>query len=105
MSLQRCTEWRSVLGAMVEVRLGMSLYRVGLVDDVIPDASGIWLAADGFHSRNSSKIPGLQPLDEPDLLPAQQSIEPSPRRISIDEKTPERGTDAVKGPSERHTSG
>lgn len=51
MSLQRCTEWRSVLGAIVEVRLGMSVYRVGLVDDVMPDASGIWLAADGFHSR------------------------------------------------------
>lgn len=29
----------------------MSLYRVGLVDDVMPDASGVWLAADGIRSR------------------------------------------------------
>lgn len=51
MSLQPCTEWRLVQGAIVEVRLGRCLYRVGLVDAVMPDDSGIWLAADGIHSR------------------------------------------------------
>ena len=51
MSLRPCTEWRLVQGAIVEVRLGQRLYRVGLVDAVMPDGSGIWLAADGIQSR------------------------------------------------------
>lgn len=51
MSLQLCTEWRLVQGVIVEVRLGSSPYRVGLVEDVMPDGSGIWLAADGIQSR------------------------------------------------------
>lgn len=51
MTLHLSTEWQSVRGETVEVRLGKSLYRVGLVDEVMPDASGVWLAADGLQSR------------------------------------------------------
>jgi hypothetical protein len=47
-----CTyEWQSLRGEIVEVRRGFILYRCGVVDDVMPDASGVWLASDGIHSR------------------------------------------------------
>jgi hypothetical protein len=47
-----CTfEWQFLRGEIVEVRRGFVLYRHGLVDDVMPDASGLWLASDGIESR------------------------------------------------------
>lgn len=47
-----CTDqWQALAGEVVEVRLGGQLYRTGVVDDVMPDRSGLWLARDGFLPR------------------------------------------------------
>ncbi|MCU1635803.1 MAG: hypothetical protein JWQ68_1042 [Cryobacterium sp.] len=47
-----CTnEWQSLRGRLVNVHLHGESYRQGVVDDAMPDASGIWLAANGFHPR------------------------------------------------------
>jgi len=47
----RTDEWQSLPGATVEVRRRGEQYRSGLVEDAMPDASGIWLAADGAFGR------------------------------------------------------
>jgi hypothetical protein len=44
-------DWQHLTGRTVEVRLGGKLYRQGCVDVVMPDGSGLWLAADTVHSR------------------------------------------------------
>jgi hypothetical protein len=49
--VHRTVQWQSLAGAVVEVYLHDSLYRRGIVDDTMPDASGIWIAADGPSSR------------------------------------------------------
>jgi hypothetical protein len=47
-----CTDqWQALAGELVEVRLGGHLYRTGVVDDVMPDASGLWIARDGLFPR------------------------------------------------------
>jgi hypothetical protein len=47
-----CTnQWQSLAGEIVEVWLGGEIYRKGLVDDVMPDASGLWLALEGAFQR------------------------------------------------------
>ena len=44
-------QWQSLAGTVVEVRIGGELYRDGLVDAAMADASGFWLAADGADTR------------------------------------------------------
>jgi hypothetical protein len=44
-------QWQALAGELVEVRVSGHLYRRGVVDDVMPDASGFWLAADGVLMR------------------------------------------------------
>ena len=51
MKMHRTKESQSLRGTTVDVRLQGELYRRGLVDDAMPDASGIWLAAEGHHTR------------------------------------------------------
>jgi hypothetical protein len=47
-----CTDqWQALVGEVVEVWIGGQLYRTGVVDDVMPDASGLWLARDGLLPR------------------------------------------------------
>lgn len=48
---QQTRSWNSPVGSLVEVRLDGKIYRQGIVDDVMPDASGVWIASDGVHSR------------------------------------------------------
>lgn len=50
-TLHPTDQWQSLPGNVVEVRLQGNLYRRGLVDAAMPDASGLWLAADGTGSR------------------------------------------------------
>lgn len=50
-NLYQSTDWRRLTGRYVEIRLGKQLYRHGIVDMVMPDGSGLWLAADNAHSR------------------------------------------------------
>lgn len=44
-------QWQSLTGTVVEVRDSGFLYRRGLVEDVMADASGFWLAAEGVAAR------------------------------------------------------
>lgn len=46
-------QWQSLIGETVEVRLRGEVYRQGLVDDAMPDASGLWIAAHGAAQRES----------------------------------------------------
>ena len=50
-SLHRTNQWQSLVGELVEVRLHGALYRRGLVDDAMPDASGIWIAQEAASLR------------------------------------------------------
>ena len=48
----RCTDqWQSLVGEVVEIWLDGELYRKGLVDDAMPDASGVWIAAEAAFQR------------------------------------------------------
>jgi hypothetical protein len=50
-TLHATDQWQSLVGHVVEVRLQGYLYRRALVEEAMPDASGLWLAADGTSSR------------------------------------------------------
>lgn len=49
--MHRTDQWQSLRGEIVLVRLYGAVYRKGLVDDVMPDASGLWLAPEGAFER------------------------------------------------------
>lgn len=49
--IQQMRCWKAPPGSLVEVRFNGGIYRQGLIDDVMGDASGFWLAPDGVHSR------------------------------------------------------
>jgi hypothetical protein len=44
-------QWQSLSGEFVEVRLHGEVYRRGWVDAAMPDASGLWIAAEAVHPR------------------------------------------------------
>ena len=44
-SLQRIEDWRHLEGRLVELRYRGIPQRLGRVDTVMPDTSGLWLAA------------------------------------------------------------
>lgn len=48
---KRKREWRGLIGNVVEVHLDGQVYRRGLVDDVMPDSSGLWIALDANSPR------------------------------------------------------
>jgi hypothetical protein len=50
-SLRRTDNGQSLTGEIVHVHRGGKLYRKGLVDAVMPDASGLWIALDGVAQR------------------------------------------------------
>lgn len=50
-SMYRTDQWQSLAGEIVEVRLDGKVYRKGLVDDAMPDASGLWIAPEGAAQR------------------------------------------------------
>jgi hypothetical protein len=45
-------DWAMLSRQFVEVRLGSEIYRRGHVDDMMPDGSGLWMAADGILGRD-----------------------------------------------------
>ncbi|WP_345049568.1 hypothetical protein [Arthrobacter methylotrophus] len=49
--MHRTDQWQSLVGEIVVVWLNGELYRIGLVDDALPDASGLWLASEGAFQR------------------------------------------------------
>lgn len=50
-NMHRTDQWQSLAGEIVEVWLGGEVYRKGLVDVAMPDASGLWLAGEGVFQR------------------------------------------------------
>jgi hypothetical protein len=51
MTFYRHDAWSDLLGAVVEVRQNGTVIRQGVVEDVMPDSSAIWIAADGITGR------------------------------------------------------
>lgn len=51
MTVYRHDTWNNLLGAVVEVRKNGTIIRKGLVEDVMPDSSALWIAADGLTGR------------------------------------------------------
>jgi hypothetical protein len=49
--MHRTDQWQSLVGETVVVLLHGEVYRTGLVDDAMPDASGLWLASEGPLQR------------------------------------------------------
>lgn len=45
------SDWRRTPGDLVEVRSAERVLRRGAVDGVMPDGTGLWLAADGVEPR------------------------------------------------------
>ncbi len=44
-------DWTRLVGTPVEIRKDLSIVRAGIVDDVMPDSSALWLASDGSNGR------------------------------------------------------
>lgn len=51
MTSYRHNAWQNLIGALVEVRKDGTIVREGLVDDVMPDSSALWIAGDGSTNR------------------------------------------------------
>lgn len=51
MPVYRHDTWNTLRGAVVEVRKNGTTIRTGLVEDVMPDSSALWIAADGLTGR------------------------------------------------------
>jgi hypothetical protein len=49
--MHRTDQWQSLVGEIVEVRLDGGLYRRGVVDEAMPDGSGLWLAPQTVFQR------------------------------------------------------
>lgn len=50
-SMHRTDQWQSLVGEIVDVRLQGVLYRRGVVDEAMPDGSGLWLAPETVSQR------------------------------------------------------
>jgi hypothetical protein len=44
-------DWTQLVNAPVEVRRYGQTVRTGVVDNVMPDSSALWIAAEGIHPR------------------------------------------------------
>lgn len=44
-------DWSRLVGTPVEIRKDFSLLRAGIVEDVMPDSSALWLASDSSYGR------------------------------------------------------
>lgn len=69
----RCEEWGRLVGIRVDIRKGNKHIRTGIVDDVMPDGSAVWLAADPSHGRSFFSADDgfevwISPRDLPDGL-------------------------------------
>ena len=49
--MYRIDDWSTLTGAWVEMRLDGCPVRLGYVEEVMPDSSVLWIAADGVHTR------------------------------------------------------
>lgn len=51
MPVYRHDTWNTLRGAVVEIRKSGTTIRTGLVEDVMPDSSALWIAAHGLTGR------------------------------------------------------
>jgi hypothetical protein len=51
MTAYKHVRWSLLLNVLVEVRQDGKVLRNGMVEDVMPDSSALWLAADAEHPR------------------------------------------------------
>lgn len=59
--LRRSESWQDRVGKVVEIRENRRLVRRGVVEEEMPDGSGLWLAADVTDRREYfHKDPGLE---------------------------------------------
>ena len=66
MPAYRHENWSQLVGAFVEVRVNRQCLRTGYVEDVMPDSSVLWLAADESASRTLiAKVEGYEVWVEP----------------------------------------
>lgn len=49
--LRRTEDWQNRVGDIVEVRLNCDVVRRGIVEEEMPDGSGLWLSADATDRR------------------------------------------------------
>lgn len=61
-SYRPTADWRRQIGETVVIRGAGRVVRIGTVDDIMPDGSGLWLAADGpiprayFHKGDGLEL-------------------------------------------------
>lgn len=66
MPAYRHENWSQLVGAFVEVRVNKQCLRTGYVEEVMPDSSALWLAANELDSRTLfAKIEGYEVWVEP----------------------------------------
>ncbi|MDR7166204.1 hypothetical protein J2X12_004258 [Pseudarthrobacter oxydans] len=49
--LRPTVDWQSRVGDVVEIRSNVRVIRRGIVEEEMPDGSGLWLAADATEHR------------------------------------------------------
>ncbi len=74
MTFYRHDLWHTLLGALVQVRQDGKVVREGLVEDVMPDSSALWISADGLNGRVLIEAAeGHEVWVEPRMLEGQRS--------------------------------
>ena len=63
------THWEDLIGALVEIRHNGQIVRTGMVDEVMPDGSALWVTSDSSHPRRIyEKSEGFMVYVEPQML-------------------------------------
>jgi hypothetical protein len=55
-SARQHTQWSVLTNSLVEIRHSGRLIRTGTVEDVMPDSSALWIAADLTHPRQMFEV-------------------------------------------------
>jgi hypothetical protein len=55
-SARQHIQWSVLTNALVEIRHNGRLIRTGTVEDVMPDSSALWIAADPTHPRQMFEV-------------------------------------------------
>ena len=75
-------EWNLLINTVVEIRLHGQRIRTGLVEDVMPDSSALWLAADSNSPRQMFEVSqGHQVWVTPQQLRGELSYRMTARQI------------------------
>jgi hypothetical protein len=55
-SARQHIQWSLLTNALVEIRHNGRVIRTGIVEDVMPDSSALWIAADPTHPRQMFEV-------------------------------------------------